>query len=305
MTPSSPTAPLLTFERVSKTYPGETRAAIHNVSFALNEGEWVGLMGANGSGKSTLLKLAMGFLLPQTGQIAVLGSTDLETARQAIGYIPENPQGLELFTPAELLQYAGRMHQLAPAQIQHRSRELLEQLHLWDHRDELIEGFSRGMRQRVWIALALLHQPAILLLDEPFQGLDAESRTFLREFLLTRPARGGILATHQLGIIQEVCNVGIFLHRGEMKARLTISPQTLTYYEVHTSPALANQLRQLPVTVETSGETGTGQFFIRFQGSGDDLQAVLAFLKQHHLPIHHVVSGNRLEELYLQYVKAQ
>ena len=299
------TVPLLHFHQVSKTYPGETHPALQQVTLTLKEGEWVGLMGANGSGKSTLLKLALGFLLPDTGQITLMGNANLERARQFMGYIPENPQGLDHFTPSELLRYAGQMHHLPTKEIQHRTRELLEQLHLWEHRNALLAGFSRGMRQRVWIALALLHRPSILLLDEPFQGLDAESRNFLFEFLKNRPARGGILATHQLQMIQDICNVGIILHRGKIRAQLPLQPESLFYYEVYSTPALASVKEHLPVTLLDAGNKPGNQYYIRFQGSGDDLQKVLNQLKHHHLPIIRVVSGNRLEELYRQYVQHQ
>ncbi len=295
--------PAITLTTVTKRYPGEKKEAIKQVSLEIAEGEWVGLMGANGSGKSTLLKLIMGFLRPDSGTIRVQGNANLEEARQAIGYVPENPDGLDHLTPRELIRFSYDMYNLPRSQRDQRVQEQLDQVGMWEHRHELIAGFSRGMRQRVLIASALIHQPAILLLDEPLQGLDAEARDFLITFLKRRPARSLILATHRLEVIQQVCNVGVILHRGEVKARLPLTPESLEYYEVESNDAVRNFFDRLPIAVQEWKASGTNRVRFRFHGNAETLQKVLTVLKQHHLPLHQVTSGNRLEELYLQYVK--
>ncbi len=295
--------PFIELTGVTKRYPGETQPAVKQISLQVSDGEWVGLMGANGSGKSTVLKLIMGFLHPDEGRIAIQGNANLEVARQVVGYVPETPVGLDHLTPRELLHYSHQMYNLPPQERQQRIEQQLNAVGMWEHRDELIDGFSRGMRQRVLIASALIHQPDILLLDEPLQGLDAEAQLFLLEFLKQRPARCLILATHRLEVIREVCNVGIILHRGEIKARLPLDPQTLEYYEVETSPSVKALQSQLPVTVQEWHPIDAQRVRFRFHGSAEDLQRVLQLLKHHKLPLHHVTFGNRLEELYLQYVK--
>ena len=176
--------------------------AVSDISFDIKKGEFMGLLGPNGAGKSTTLKAITGLLIPTSGTIRIQGM-DIKDHRHAlehVGCVIETPNPYPDFTPADFLQHVGRIYGLDRREISIRSRDVLEEMKLWDWRYKKIEGFSKGMRQRVVIAQALLPNPDIIILDEPTSGLDPRGMVEVRQILqnLKKKDRSLLISTHIL-----------------------------------------------------------------------------------------------------------
>ena len=167
-------------QNASKTYLHSGKPALLDVSLDIVDGERVGLVGSNGSGKTTLFRLLMNFIRPDLGTIAIKGHSNLEVARRFIGYVGESQSGLENFTPRELFESAAKMYGMNSQQSEERAKELLAFSGLGGVANDLIEGFSKGMAQRAFIGLGIVHEPDILLLDEPMSGLDQKAQDDVR-----------------------------------------------------------------------------------------------------------------------------
>jgi len=185
-------------------------AALKGVSIRLKRGEVVGLLGPNASGKTTLLKLVMGFMRPDEGEVRVLGKDPFLSpgVRAKIGYVPEDVLLYDSLTMREFLYFIGRMRKMSPSAYLDRARVLATLFEVEDKLDCLIGSLSRGDRQKLALISALLHEPDILVLDEPIAGLDPVAVRVLKELLMEFKARGRgiIISTHILGLAEALCD---------------------------------------------------------------------------------------------------
>jgi ABC-2 type transport system ATP-binding protein len=196
---------------------GPTVQALRGVSFEVREGECFGYLGQNGAGKTTTMKVLTGLMTPSRGVAMLLGRRcGDEGARRALGYLPENPYFYEHLTPREALQFYGRLAGLSSRDVAARTPSLLERVRLSDAADRRIRGFSKGMRQRFGLAAALVHEPALVMLDEPLNGLDPGGRQLVKELILEerRKGRTVFLCSHVLADVQELCDRVVVLHGG-------------------------------------------------------------------------------------------
>ena len=192
--------------------------AVNNISLSINSGEVVGLLGHNGAGKTTLMKMLTGYLEPDEGKIVVDG-LDLNQHRtliqQKIGYLPENCPVYSDMAVIEYLRYVAKLHELNSKQVSSAVRKAIERTELEEKATASIATLSRGLRQRVGVAQAILHEPQILILDEPTNGLDPSQihhmRDLIRELAQTATV---IVSTHILQEVQAVCDRVIILRRG-------------------------------------------------------------------------------------------
>jgi ABC-2 type transport system ATP-binding protein len=194
---------------VSKSFG--TLKAVNELSLSVEPGEIRGLLGPNGSGKSTTMKIIMGMLKPDSGNINVCGvdvrSKPVE-ARMHIGYVPETPFLYEYLSAAEYLDLVGVAYGLDGTERKNRASELLKALQMDNHINEVMSGFSQGMRQKIALISALMHRPKVLILDEPLNGLDPRSARIVKE-ILHRLADEGVsilFSTHVLEIADAICN---------------------------------------------------------------------------------------------------
>ncbi len=218
------------------------RAALQGVDLVVSPGEFLALFGPNGAGKTTLLRIIASLARPTAGSVRVLGH-DLAAAaavRRQIGLVSHQPLIYGNLTANENLHFFARMYDLPDAKA--RITELLEQVGLTTRRHDPVRTFSRGMVQRLSIARALLHDPAILLLDEPYTGLDLQAADMLRAMLQQLAAldRTVILATHNLDQGLEMCQRAALLHRGKVawqgtRAGLDLAEMKEIYKEVTSS----------------------------------------------------------------------
>jgi ABC-2 type transport system ATP-binding protein len=200
-----------------------TQPAVNGIDLAIGAGEFYGLLGPNGAGKTTTMRMIVGLLKPDTGSIEIFGVDALANPRAAkkmIAWLPDEPMLYDKLTTLEYLEFVAGLWGMDAATAEHRARDLLEKLELWLHRDERCEGFSRGMKQKAALAGALIHDPKLLILDEPLSGLDAAIARQVKDLLLDR-AKGGctiILTTHVLEVAERLVDrIGI-IQSGQLRA---------------------------------------------------------------------------------------
>jgi len=216
---------MIRVENLTKKYAGGE--AVRGISFSVEKGEVVGFLGPNGAGKSTTMRILTGFLPATDGQIEVAGAKLPEESllvRQRIGYMPENVPLYPEMRVEEFLEYRGRLKRVARKDITERVGLVLDQCGLSDVRKKIIGTLSKGFRQRVGLADALIHNPPLLILDEPTAGLDPHQIRSFRELIkdLGRD-RTILLSTHILSEVEMVCRRAIIINRGKIEASDTLA----------------------------------------------------------------------------------
>lgn len=201
--------------------------AVNDLSLEVPEGCVYGLLGPNGAGKSTTVKCLLGILHPDEGQVRVRGHDVMEQpeeAKSCIGYVPEELALFKNLTGYEYLQFSGRLYHLDPELLGERAGQLLERFQLSEVRNTHIQEYSKGMVQKLAIAAALLHNPPILILDEPFSGLDASSAAVLKEVIRSVAERGKtvIFCSHILEVVEKLCSRLVVIHEGRALASGTV-----------------------------------------------------------------------------------
>jgi ABC-2 type transport system ATP-binding protein len=206
----------LSIRGLSKTFGG--KVAVDNLSLTVRAGELYALLGPNGAGKTTTLRMVAGLLKPNGGEIQVFGHdvlADPAAAKRVIAWAPDEPMLYDRLTPLEYLEFVAGLWGVQPEVAMPKAEELLRWLGLWDNRGERCEGFSRGMKQKTALAGALIHDPQLLILDEPLTGLDAAVARQVKDLLQARVKGGAtvILTTHILEVAERMADrIGIIQH---------------------------------------------------------------------------------------------
>jgi ABC-2 type transport system ATP-binding protein len=211
---------------VTKRYGQFT--AVDRLSLTVREGEMFAFLGPNGAGKTTTIKMIAGLLMPDGGEIQVCGQpmarNDGRMAKAQMAYVPDQPFLYEKLTGREFLDFVGQMYGLAPAVLKSRSRALIERLEMGTFLDQLTESYSHGMKQRTVLAAALLHDPKLLVIDEPMIGLDPRTVRTVKDLMNEMTAQGGtvFMSTHTLEVAEAVADrIGI-IHHGRLVAMGTL-----------------------------------------------------------------------------------
>ncbi len=213
--------------------------AVDKVSFEIQRGEILGYLGPNGSGKSTTINMVVGLLEPSAGSIYLDGlsmADDPAGCKRRIGYVPEEPYLYTHLTAGEYLTLVGNLRGLERVRLDTRITQLLHLFALFESRYNTLSAYSKGMRQRVLLAAALLHNPDLLVLDEPFSGLDVSAGLLFRTLLqmFAREGRMILFSSHRLDVVEKVCSGVVILHHGRIVARTSVSG----LHEARTSPSL-------------------------------------------------------------------
>jgi len=214
-------SPLIETRQLTKKFGEKT--AVDEVSFSANAGEVFGFLGPNGAGKTTTIKAIVGLLKPSSGLVTVAGyDVQLQPmqAKAVSGYVPDTPNLYMKLSARELLRFVGDLYEIPRAKAEERSDELLRLFDLADVRDDLIDSYSHGMKQKTAVAAALIHDPKVLVLDEPTVGLDPKSARLIKDMLRQLADRGAavFLSTHILEIAERMCDrIGI-IDRGRLIA---------------------------------------------------------------------------------------
>ncbi len=193
-------------------------AAVENLTLQVGPGEIFGFLGPNGAGKTTTIRTMMGILKPTSGRI-LLGQHDVikepEQAKAITGFIPDRPFIYEKLSGHEFLCFVGRLHRLETSRLENKIAALLEHLELTPWKDELVESYSHGMKQRLVVCTALIHEPRILVVDEPMVGMDPKGARTLKDLFRALAANGTtvFLSTHSISVAEEICHrIGIIQH---------------------------------------------------------------------------------------------
>ncbi len=223
--PTTPVAPL-EIRGLVRRYGGFT--AVDNLDLVVSSGEIVGFLGPNGAGKTTTLRCCSGLLRGDAGEILIAGHSLVREpleARARMGFVPDHPFLYDRLTAWEFLDFVGALYRVGAATARQRSAELIARLALGPAADDLVETYSLGMRQKVSIAAALLHEPPLVLLDEPLGGLDPHSARALKDLLRERASRGAgvLVSTHLLDVAERLCDRVVVLDRGRKRAEGTLA----------------------------------------------------------------------------------
>lgn len=212
---------MLELKGVGKRYGGFT--AVKSIDLQVHRGEIFGFLGPNGAGKTTTIRMVAGVLRPSHGQV-LIGGEDLasnpESAKARVGYIPDRPFLYEKLSGGEFLRFVAGLWGREGDEIEARLDRLLELFQLAPWKDELVESYSHGMRQKLLISSALIHQPELIVVDEPMVGLDPRSARLLKDLFRTFAANGGtiFLSTHTLEVAEALCDRIAILSEGQIIA---------------------------------------------------------------------------------------
>ncbi|MFM8270279.1 MAG: ABC transporter ATP-binding protein [Pseudomonadota bacterium] len=243
--------PDILIEGVSKLFKvgfGKTKVGVRDLNLAIPKGQVVGLLGPNGSGKSTTIKMILGFLRPSAGNIWVCGhQVPNRMTRSFIGYLPENPRFPKFLSGRALLQFYGKLLALSGNELEKRIDFLLELVNLAGASHEKVQGYSKGMTQRLAIAQALLNKPRLLIFDEPMSGLDPLGRKDIRSLIgrihMELPEASIFFSSHILEDIEQLCSMVALLKKGQLQTFCSIDE------------LLKSESQKFEVAVRSSQET--------------------------------------------------
>ena len=237
---------------LTKTFPipfqRRSIVAVRDLNLRVDAGQVYGLLGPNGSGKSTTLKVILGLVPPTRGKAEIFGrDSSSVVSREAVGFLPESPYFYKYLTAAETLRFYGKLCGVHGARLSARVDELLQLVGLTEARDRRLRGFSKGMLQRIGLAQALVHDPQLVILDEPTAGVDPAGAREIRNLIVALKNRGKtvLLSSHLLGQVQEVCDRvgilanGVLVREGAMTELLGLQNQTEMIFENATPQVLA------------------------------------------------------------------
>jgi len=250
----------IVYDRVSKSF-GDV-VALNGIDLKIPNGLVYALLGPNGSGKSTLMKLTVGMLKPDSGRISVNGIDPMVSpilVRRSVGYMPEEVVTYDSLTPSEYLSFIASLYEMSSESIQARSKALVRLLALDEYMTKPIGDLSHGNRRKVLLAASIIHDPSVLILDEPFSGLDPESAKILKETLLDYASRGktAVISTHVLEIAEAVSKRVAIMQRGGIVAEGRL-----------------DDLRS------TTGAKDLEEVFMQVTGVSNEIQELLAALKE-------------------------
>ena len=232
------------------------KVAVNNVSFDVYGGEVFGFLGPNGAGKTTTIKMIVGLLQPTSGTVKVAGydvQTQSMLAKASAGYVPDTPNLYAKLTGRELLRFVSDLYNLDRSQVAHRIDELLRMFDLSAAADDTVDSYSHGMQQKISLAAALMHDPKVLVLDEPTVGLDPKSARLIKDILRQLADRGAavMLSTHILEIAERMCDrIGI-INKGQLVAVGTM-----------------DELR----TLDKTGQTSLEDIFLSLTGGAEETE---------------------------------
>lgn len=292
-----------------KTY-GERRA-IDNISFEIKKGDVVGLLGPNGAGKSTTMKVITGFMSPTSGTASVCGFDVFENpieVKKRIGYLPENPPLYLEMTVESYLKYVAQLKKVSTAEVQDNIEMALEKTQLTESRKRVIRNLSKGFKQRVGIAQALVSKPEILILDEPTVGLDPKQVSEIRDLInQLKGEHTVILSTHILSEVQATCNKIIIIHQGKLILEDSIDNiQNIKQQQMRLMIKLRHEAEMTSVLQKISGvlqveRASHNSYLIRIDNNQITVDGILACILESKAGlIELTLKENNLEDIFLK-----
>ena len=295
---------MLEFDRLSRRY-GET-VALESLSFTVQPGQMFGFVGANGAGKTTAMRIALGVLGADAGEVRWMGRPVTFQTRRSFGYMPEERGLYPKMRVAEHLVYLARLHGLDPAAASAAADRWTERLGIAERRGDAVEKLSLGNQQRVQLAAALVHDPDVLILDEPFSGLDPVNADVLKDAVLELRKAGTtvVFSTHDMGVAERMCDFIFMIHRGRKVLDGTLD----AIQDAHGSDTIrvrldgADDLTGLP---GVSRVTDFGKFQELQLGSGADPKQILAALIGRGTVRHFELARPSLQEIFVRIARPE
>lgn len=289
-------------EHVAKRF-GQTQA-VKDVSFTAQPGEIFGLLGPNGAGKTTTIRMILDIFKPDQGRIAVLGGPMDDAKKERIGYMPEE-RGLYQEMPLErCLLYLARLKGLSAHEAARRLDEYLVHFGLAEHRKKKVKELSKGMQQKAQLIATFIHDPDLLIVDEPFSGLDPVNTRLVQDMLLELRARGVtmLMSTHQMHLVEELCDRILLINKGEGILYGTVQEIRRRYMGNEVLVQAPVPLPALPELVsEVMNHNGGYRLVLR---AGVTPQALLKALVQADVPVEHFeIALPHLDDIFIQVVK--
>lgn len=213
--------PIITIRELTKKYGEKT--VLNNINLDVYPGQIIGYIGPNGAGKSTTVKILAGIIQDYSGEITVAGknlSENITDTKKLVGYIPELTELYDLLTPREYLTFVGKLYHLSDEVIESRALKMLDSFGLKDNVDQRMDSFSKGMRQKVLIVSGLIHNPSIVILDEPLSGLDANAVIMVKELLQVLKQEGKTIfyCSHMMDVVEKVSDRIVLIDKGNIIA---------------------------------------------------------------------------------------
>jgi ABC-2 type transport system ATP-binding protein len=295
--------PAVELNHVTKTF-GVIKA-VDDVSFVIEKGELFGLLGPNGAGKTTSIRCMLDIFKPEAGVISILGGAMTEAKKDKIGYMPEE-RGLYQDIPLErCLAYLGSLKGLSPAEVKRRAEGYLERFDLAAHKSKKVKELSKGMQQKAQIIATLLHQPELLIVDEPFGGLDPVNTQMVKDLLREQREQGVtvVLCSHQMHLVEELCDRIVLIDHGKVmlygaleEIQRRFSGNTLLVRAVGELPAL-------PGVEHIEPHNGAVQFQL---APGAKPQEVLKALVAANVPVEQFeIAVPTLDEIFIRVVQGK
>ena len=309
---------MIEVKHVTKRY-GKA-VAVEDISFSIKEGEIVGLLGPNGAGKSTTMNMITGFIEPTEGEIIIDGNDILKKTKKAkkqIGYMPEGVPLYTDLTVKEFVQYMAEIKQVDKKTIKEKVNEIIEQTGLKDVEKKLIKNLSRGYKQRVSMAGALVGTPKILILDEPTVGLDPKQITEIRNLIKELGKKHTIiLSSHILSEVSQICNKVIIINKGKIIAIDTpenlenkVTNKNCVYVTVEDTENKVNQIKNKikdikKIELVAENEDGTKQYMIEAQGEVDLRKTIFSEFAKENITIFELKKAdNTLEDAFMKLIE--
>ncbi len=295
--------PAVELTHITKSF-GPVRA-VDDVSFSIEKGDLFGLLGPNGAGKTTAIRCMLDIFRPDSGSVAILGGPMSEAKKDLIGYMPEE-RGLYQDIPLErCLAYIGSLKGLTESEVKQRAGEYLERFDLAEHRHKKVKELSKGMQQKAQIIATLLHKPELLIVDEPFSGLDPVNTQMVKDLLQEQRQQGVtiVLCSHQMHLVEELCDRIVLIDHGKVmlyglleEIRRKFSANAVLVRTSGTLPALPG--------VESS-EAVNGTFKLNLK-TGAQPQEILRLLVQQGIILEQFeIAMPDLDEIFIRVVKGE
>lgn len=293
--------PAVELNNICKSY--NDHLVVNNVSFTVAPGEIFGLIGPNGAGKTTTIRIMMDITKPDSGEINVLGESLSEDTKNRIGYLPEERGLYKKLTVLESLTYLASLKNIKPRLANSRAEELLERVGMLPHKEKKIEELSRGMGQIIQFLVTIIHDPQLLILDEPFAGLDPVNTELLKEIILELRSQGKaiILSTHMMNEVEALCDRILMINKGRTVLYGELSEIKLRYRNNSVFLKFDGVLGEIEGVV---GKKDHGEYVELFLDEEIPPQKILGQLVSRGVEINQFeVSTPSLNEIFLQVVE--
>lgn len=301
MTTSTP-KPLVSVRNVRKNFG--SKVAVADVSFDILPGEVFGLLGPNGAGKTTTIRMILDIFQPDAGSIEVLGGPMNPARRDRIGYMPEERGLYPYMRVLDCLVYLGTLKGLSRREARQRAETFLERLELGEQRRQKIEALSRGMTQKVQVIAAVLHQPDLLIIDEPFANLDPVNAQLVRDIILELRSQGKavIMTSHQLSLVEALCDRIALIHHGRVMLNGTVAQVRRQFARNILHLSGSGELEALPGVLHIERRTASDWYLTLAPGANPQ-QILRAIVNNGYIVDRFDMALPSLDEIFVQVVR--